>query len=89
MCGVIGISGGNSDLVKKANLLLEHRGPDDQGVFIDKFAKIGLGHNRLSIIETSSLGHQPNAPGAHVHHGRRWIVDERGCRAHVEQHVWV
>ena len=59
MCGVLGISGGNSDIVKKANLLLEHRGPDDQGVFVDKLAKIGLGHNRLSIIETSTLGHQP------------------------------
>jgi asparagine synthase (glutamine-hydrolysing) len=59
MCGVLGISGGNADIVKKANLLLEHRGPDDQGVFVDKLAKIGLGHNRLSIIETSTLGHQP------------------------------
>ena len=59
MCGIIGISGGNSELVKKANFLLEHRGPDDQGVFIDKLAKIGLGHNRLSIIDISPLGHQP------------------------------
>lgn len=59
MCGILGISGGSPDLVKKANSLLEHRGPDDQGVFIDKLAKIGLGHNRLSIIDISPLGHQP------------------------------
>jgi len=45
---------------------LEHRGPDDQGVFFDGFSKnsensklsLGLGHRRLSIIDLHS-GHQP------------------------------
>jgi len=59
MCGILGISGGKTDSVKKANSLLEHRGPDGQGIFIDKIAEIGLGHNRLSIIDISPLGHQP------------------------------
>ena len=59
MCGILGISGGRTDSVKKANSLLGHRGPNDQGIFIDKSAKIGLGHNRLSIIDISPLGHQP------------------------------
>lgn len=59
MCGILGISGGDSDLVIKANHFLEHRGPDDQGVFVDKLPKIGLGHTRLSILDTSSHGHQP------------------------------
>ena len=59
MCGILGISGGDPDLVIKANRFLEHRGPDNHGVFIDKARKIGLGHTRLSILDTSSHGHQP------------------------------
>lgn len=37
--------------------VLLHRGPDYQGKFID--GRIGLGHNRLSVIDLSSAGHQP------------------------------
>lgn len=36
---------------------LAHRGPDDEGIFIDQ--NIGLGHRRLSIIDLSLSGHQP------------------------------
>jgi asparagine synthase (glutamine-hydrolysing) len=36
---------------------LEHRGPDDKGLFIEN--NIGLGHRRLSVIDVSSAGHQP------------------------------
>src|SRR5690606_14061582 len=36
---------------------LSHRGPDDQGTYSDHM--VGLGHRRLSIIDTSSAGHQP------------------------------
>jgi asparagine synthase (glutamine-hydrolysing) len=36
---------------------LRHRGPDDEGVFIDE--GIGLGHSRLSIIDLTSAGRQP------------------------------
>ncbi|MDA9365283.1 asparagine synthetase B, partial [Gammaproteobacteria bacterium] len=35
-----------------------HRGPDDSGVWSNN-SSIALGHRRLSIIDTSSLGHQP------------------------------
>jgi len=43
---------------------IEHRGFDDEGVFLsEKFGehalKTCLGHRRLSIIDTSSAGHQP------------------------------
>lgn len=40
---------------------LHHRGPDDADVVIidNQYAKIGLGHARLAIIDTSSAGHQP------------------------------
>ena len=34
-----------------------HRGPDDSGIFIK--GNIGLGNNRLSIMDLSTRGHQP------------------------------
>lgn len=36
---------------------LEHRGPDDKGIFVEN--NIGLGHRRLSILDVSAAGHQP------------------------------
>jgi asparagine synthase (glutamine-hydrolysing) len=59
MCGIIGAIGDfdNKDLQQYGLSSIQHRGPDDMGVWCDK--KAFLGHARLSIIETSSLGHQP------------------------------
>lgn len=59
MCGIAGIYGGNIELIDKASSSLTHRGPDDSGVYIDYKHKIALGHQRLSIIDLSELGHQP------------------------------
>ena len=73
MCGIVGIlSNSNSineskvrDMLKK----ISHRGPDDEGVVsintkINNFDEssatdLYLGHRRLSILDLSSLGHQP------------------------------
>ena len=38
---------------------LNHRGPDDSGFWCDKEKGIFLGHNRLSIIDTSNKNSQP------------------------------
>ncbi|MDI1317272.1 asparagine synthase (glutamine-hydrolyzing) [Flavobacterium sp.] len=62
MCGINGIFHLNYKQVDKDQLIkmrdiLEHRGPDDAGIYLDN--NIGLGHRRLSIIDTSSAGHQP------------------------------
>jgi len=38
---------------------LQHGGPDDGGVFVDDKNVLALGNRRLSILDLSSLGHQP------------------------------
>src|ERR1043165_786924 len=47
--------------------VIRHRGPDDEGIFVDR--GVGLGMRRLSIIDLST-GHQP------IHNQDRtvWIV---------------
>jgi len=63
MCGITGIFAfnqvGSFYMVNLAKAIdkLAQRGPDGRGVYIDDF--VGLGHRRLSIIDTSYLGNQP------------------------------
>lgn len=66
MCGINGIfSIGKAlpndieELIRKMNQALSHRGPDDEGIFIDHHSGVALGHRRLSIIDLSTSGHQP------------------------------
>ncbi|MFM2214077.1 MAG: Asparagine synthetase 1, partial [Bacteroidota bacterium] len=47
----------DENLLLKMRDSLEHRGPDDAGIYLN--GSIGLGHRRLSIIDTSAAGHQP------------------------------
>ena len=78
MCGIFGIIARDSSippaLLEKSARTLAHRGPDDSGtVVIDSGAEpyqIGLAHTRLSIIDLSSLGHQP----MHDASSGNWIV---------------
>lgn len=58
MCAIAGYVGKGSRKMLKAMLdMTSHRGHDDRGIFIDH--KVGLGANRLSIIDLSSRGKQP------------------------------
>jgi len=63
MCGITGIyafnEAGRFHLInlQRAVDVLEHRGPDTQGTYIED--RIGLGHRRLSVIDTSSRANQP------------------------------
>ncbi len=59
MCGIVGVLNGDLSAIKVANSIISHRGDDDSGEYINHSFKIGLGHQRLSIIDTSNLGHQP------------------------------
>ena len=63
MCGINGIafssrSGRRVDpsLLARMRDVITHRGPDDEGIFID--GAVGLGHRRLSIVDVAG-GHQP------------------------------
>ncbi len=38
---------------------MAHGGPDDKGHYVNETLGYALGHRRLSIIDTSSAGHQP------------------------------
>jgi asparagine synthase (glutamine-hydrolysing) len=42
------------------NQHMHHRGPDDEGIYIDPIGDVGLGARRLSIIDIAG-GHQPVA----------------------------
>jgi len=59
MCGIVGVIGTQipKEMLEKMTNVLAHRGPDDGGIYQDKYAN--LGHRRLSIIDLSPLGRQP------------------------------
>ncbi len=61
MCGITGISnhhgtGEAEAVIHVMNDSLRHRGPDDDGFFIDQ--DVALGHRRLAVISPET-GHQP------------------------------
>jgi asparagine synthase (glutamine-hydrolysing) len=58
MCGILGvISNDHNYNFDEMLSKIAHRGPDDNGTFIHE--NIKLGHQRLSIQDLSSNGHQP------------------------------
>jgi len=64
MCGIAGIYH-YRDRLRTADLAvvqrmcrsIAHRGPDDEGFFVD--GPVGLGNRRLAIVDVSPTGHQP------------------------------
>ena len=66
MCGLAGFYPSQSSTHEASSCLMQamvdklnHRGPDDLGIWIDSNQRIALGHRRLSILDISSAGHQP------------------------------
>jgi len=72
MCGIAGCVNWSGEpisveILKQMVGALRHRGPDDDGVFLDRSA--GLAHARLSIVDIAG-GHQPMS----TEDGRLWIT---------------
>jgi asparagine synthase (glutamine-hydrolysing) len=74
MCGICGIYHFDPERfvdewrISKMKQSIKHRGPDDSGDLIRR--NMGLGHQRLSIIDLLPSGHQPMAEET----GRYWII---------------
>jgi asparagine synthase (glutamine-hydrolysing) len=65
MCGIAGIlttkyyQDDLEHLIGRMQKALQHRGPDDQGIYIADTRQAALAHTRLSILDLSIAGHQP------------------------------
>ena len=64
MCGITGILGNLQEkdfksIINSMSALLTHRGPDGSGIWVSAKDGVAFGHQRLSIIDLSSAGHQP------------------------------
>src|SRR5690348_6004452 len=64
MCGIAGFWSSNGLAEPAASVramigTLHHRGPDDEGTWIDSEVGVALGHRRLSILDLTQEGHQP------------------------------
>jgi asparagine synthase (glutamine-hydrolysing) len=73
MCGIFGAAGQLHWDTRIAFEAMRRRGPDDRGLWEDQRYPLALGHLRLSIIDTSSNGHQPM-----VSHNGRFVMVYNG-----------
>ena len=70
MCGISGFIDFNKrtaqPVLEKMNRMLAHRGPDGEGygIYDTDLATVGLGHRRLSIIDLTDGGSQPQTFGS-------------------------
>ena len=68
MCGIAGIINTNNMpvspvVLQKMTDAIAHRGPDDEGHWIE--GNVGIGHRRLAVIDLSPAGHQPMVSADH------------------------
>jgi asparagine synthase (glutamine-hydrolysing) len=72
MCGICGEINFRSNIslatVQAMMKKMKHRGPDDEGIFVNEERNLALGFVRLSIIDLSMKAHQPfhSADGRYV-----------------------
>ncbi len=65
MCGIAGFVGFDAlgevpgVVIEAMTSVLAHRGPDEQGTWIDPARGVAFGHRRLAIIDPSPAGSQP------------------------------
>lgn len=89
MCGICGVvSVDPRERIDARHVLwmrdtLEHRGPDDAGLYVAP--GVGLGHRRLSIIDLSPEGRQPMSN----EDGKVWIVFNGEIYNFAEHRDWL
>jgi asparagine synthase (glutamine-hydrolysing) len=63
MCGISGlVNCGNREVLARMTHVQKHRGPDDSGIWEQRFPDgtyVGLGSRRLAILDLSPGGHMP------------------------------
>jgi asparagine synthase (glutamine-hydrolysing) len=65
MCGIAGFINlkqrdvSPSACLRAMTATLAHRGPDDEGYWVDSEAGVAFGHRRLAIVDLTAAGHQP------------------------------
>jgi len=75
ICGYVGDSLIDNDTLVAMNDTMFHRGPNDSGIWTasnDSYS-VGLAQRRLSILDTSILGHQPM-----LSHDERFVISYNG-----------
>ena len=77
MCGITGIFNFNGErpqeaIIKAMTKQLAHRGPNGEGIYLDK--GIALGHRRLAILDISTNGSQPMRSK-----NGEWMIVFNGC----------
>jgi asparagine synthase (glutamine-hydrolysing) len=77
MCGIAGIISKDARLVSKERLQkmtdsIQHRGPEEEGFWMNEGGNVGFGHRRLSIIDLSEAGAQP------MHYLHRFTITYNG-----------
>jgi asparagine synthase (glutamine-hydrolysing) len=76
MCGISAIIQYKSELpirkvIERMNTKMSHRGPDSSGYYFNE--NIGLGHKRLSIIDTEQSANQPMLSS-----NKNWVIAFNG-----------
>jgi asparagine synthase (glutamine-hydrolysing) len=96
MCGLAGFVlspfGDANDLKGQLSRMTDaigHRGPDDDGVWVDAEAGVALGHRRLAILDLSPQGHQPmiSLTGRYVIAFNGEVYNHRALRKELERHL--
>jgi len=89
MCGIVGVirfdgTPVRADEIRAMSDSIDHRGPDDEGLFVE--GGLGIGMRRLAIVDLTPSGHQPlvNETGsvAVVFNGE--IYNHRDVRSRLE-----
>ena len=77
MCGIAGIllrPGANfpdlQERLQRMATIMQHRGPDDEGIYVSPDGRVGFANRRLAIRDLSPAGHMPMGNPA----GNVWIT---------------